>query len=99
MTAVEQPEVVHRDVLEQQERFRQAQRDAVGEALDMPIADARARLEQLAADEQRWLTEQRQLLRELARQGRSTMHAGEVLADTQRQLASVTDGHGRGWSL
>ena len=71
MTAPADPDVMYRDVSEEQAQFRQAQREAIGEALELPIDDARERLEQLAADEQRWLADQRRMLREMARQGRS----------------------------
>jgi hypothetical protein len=71
MTAPADPDVMYRDVSQEQPQFREAQREAIGEALELPIDDARERLEQLAADEQRWLADQRRTLREMARQGRS----------------------------
>jgi hypothetical protein len=71
MTAAPDPDVMYSDVSEGQSQFREAQREAIGEALELPIDDARERLEQLAADEQRWIADQRRMLREMARQGRS----------------------------
>lgn len=89
MTAnVQSLDVARGDVLAEQQAFRQSQRDAIGEALELPIADARARLEQFADDEQQWLAEQRQALREATRQGRSTAHVGEALAGAERELAA-----------
>jgi hypothetical protein len=74
----------------QQEAFRTSERAAVDAAIAAPVEQARAELEQLAAKQEAWLDEQRDLLRDRSRQHADTGRAAD-------QVAHAVEG--RGWSL
>jgi hypothetical protein len=77
---------------EQQQTFRESERAAIEEATALPVAQAREALAELAAKQQAWLDEQRQLLRDRARERAQTSRADRQLALVERDLS-------RGWSM